>query len=403
MPVQIYFVEIDDFDYNIIISRGVNLGFRRHKHQLDGFQDGKKQFLIIAGITVLIIFSLCILPIDDNTLGEDDDYNSNIDNEITTISNQPPAPKCLDGTEYNSCSSNKPDYCLNGNLIEKPEICGCAYEFVWILNKCVSIYETNPKEIDLNYTLRGEKGDLNYIVYRGLNDYLANLERTVTYFDEPPTDEEMELRFIIEEHQSEYISPLVKKIKQVTDNSDDQARIAISIVQTMPYDWDAYNNRSAIGRYPYETLYDQTGVCGEKSKLLALMLKELGYGVVLFSFDIESHETVGIKCPIEYSYLNSGYCFIESTTPSIITDADGDYIGTGKLISVPEIYTVGDGKSFDSVTEEVNDYNRLKIVQAKLDTYGENQRLSESKYKQWKKYYDEWLALTKKYGFIFDD
>jgi hypothetical protein len=357
---------------------------------------------VVILITLIFGFILAFGIYSDNPnstiSGENVDIKSRIINSVII-------KECSDGTDYNFCSTNKPFYCLDGNLIEKPETCGCAYEFVWVLNKCVSIYETNPKEIDLNYTLRGKKGSVDYTVYRGLNDYLANLERAVWYTSgqTPPTDEQMSLRYITEKHQSKYISPLVDKIKQLTDNSDDQARIAISIVQTMSYDWDSFSNFSATGRYPYETLYDQTGVCGDKSKLLVLMLKELGYGVVLFSFNIESHEAVGIKCPIEYSYKNSGYCFIESTTPSIITDSDGDYVNTGKLTSAPAIYTVSSGKSMDSVIEEYNDYNRYKELKTKLDSYGENQRLSESKYRQWKKDYDEWQALTKKYGFRFKE
>lgn len=368
-----------------------------HRHHHREFHR-KKQFInmkSIGTIVILIVIAIVILSVifednSDNVVNLPSYSDQNNSNAVTTT-NIKISPKCSDGTDYNSCSSNKPFYCLEGNLIEKPEICGCAYEFVWVLNKCVSIYETNPKEIDLNYTLRGKKEDINYTVYRGLNDYLAGLDRKVWYLDyeNPPTDEYMELRFITESHQSKYISPLVDKIKQVTDNSDDQARIAISIVQTMPYDWDTYNNQSATGKYPYETLYDQTGVCGDKSKLLALILKELGYGVVLFNFNLESHEAVGIKCPMEYSYQNSGYCFIESTTPSIITDSQGNYVGAGELISIPNIYLVSDGKSMDSVSEEYND----NLTYQKIIAKGTTLRRAD---------YNTWKRITTKYGFVFD-
>jgi len=36
-------------------------------------------------------------------------------------------------------------------------------------------------------------------------------------------------------------------------------------------------------------LYEDKGVCGEKSLLLAYLLRELGYGVVLFEFKPENH------------------------------------------------------------------------------------------------------------------
>ena len=40
---------------------------------------------------------------------------------ITTI-----IPKCSDGTTFGECSSTKPKYCYNSNLINKCGICGCA-------------------------------------------------------------------------------------------------------------------------------------------------------------------------------------------------------------------------------------------------------------------------------------
>ena len=297
-------------------------------------------------------------------------------------------PQCIDGTDYNSCSSNKPNYCKDGNLIEIPVICGCADGFTLDGDNCVSVYYTNPKDVTLDYILRGKKSNIDYTVYGGLNDYLVGLDRVVWYSIVPPTDEYMTLRFVTEEHQSKYISPLAEKIKQITDNTDDQARIAISIVQTMPYDWDSFSNGSD-NRYAYETLYDQTGVCADKTSLLAVLLKELGYGVVIFNFSSESHEAIGIKCPMEYSYLDSGYCFVEATTPSIITDSQGDYVGVGKLTSTPEIYTVADGKSFDSVTEEYKDYQTYLRVTSK------GQTLNEVDYATWKR-------ITDKYGFRFD-
>lgn len=342
---------------------------------------------IVILITLIFGFVLASGIYNDNpnsaVSGENVDIKSRIINSVIV-------KECSDGTDYNSCSINKPFYCLDGNLIEKPETCGCAYEFVWVLNKCVSIYETNPKEITLSYVLRSKKGNIDYTVYKGLNDYLAGLDRTVWYSsgESPPTDEYMITRFVTEEHQSKYVKPLIDLIKQKTTVDDDQVRIAISTVQQLPYDWDSFTNLSS-NRYAYETLYDETGVCADKTSLLALMLKELGYGVVIFNFESESHEAIGIKCPMKYSYKNTGYCFVETTTPSIITDSSGDYIGVGKLTSTPYIYVISDGKSMDSVDEEYNDNLTYQKIIAKGTI------LNHTDYNTWKR-------ITTKYGFTFD-
>lgn len=350
----------------------------------------KLQFIVIKAICIFFCVTFAILFVYNN-LYLDNNY-SNVDsnsifNQIKTdtkIINY-----CDDGSIYGACSRNKPFFCdLNGILIKDINSCGCPSGEIQQNNECISIYNINPKTIKLGYTLRGKKDEIEFVAYKGLNDYYANKSRVVTYTYTPPSDEYMVLRFIADEKQLPYIQVLVNKIKTITTNSDDQARIAINLVQSMPYDWDSLKY-GGDNRYAYETLYDQTGVCADKSSLLAVLLKQLGYGVVIFDFRLESHEAVGIKCPLEYSYLNTGYCFIESTTPSIITDSYGDYIGVGKLISKPNIYLVSDGKSFNSVKEEYDDAKELTY----LESLG--QFLSSSNYNKWEN-------ITDKYGFIFD-
>lgn len=89
--------------------------------------------------------------------------------------------------------------------------------------------------------------------------------------------------------------------------------------------------------------------------MLAYLLRELGYGVVLFEFNSENHMAVGVKSPIQYSYLNSGYAFIESTSPTIITDSQGNYVEAGKLTSTPQIIQISDGSSMTTISEEFDD------------------------------------------------
>ena len=118
----------------------------------------------------------------------------------------------------------------------------------------------------------------------------------------------------------------------------------------------------------------------------------LGYGVTIFHFDatgnLTGHDAVGIKCPQQYSYRDTGYCFVESTSPCIITDSSGDYItignSTAKLTTVPKILKICDGNSFDSVSEEYNDAVTWNDISNRkvLDEYN----------------YNRWLYLINKYG-----
>jgi|GEM_PF-948685 len=259
-----------------------------------------------------------------------------------------------------------------------------------------SIYKTDPKKVSYEYILRGHRGHISYTVYGGLNDHLKRLPRTiVSYYYNKPTELDFINKDLNDEDQKELLDPLVTEIENITSNKDDQARIAISLVQNLDYDWDALKSGNIEGKYPYEVLYTGSGVCSEKTRLLAYLLRGLGYGVSIFRFDengnFSGHDAIGLACSQQYSYENTGYCFVETTAPAIITYSSGDYYtsdnGTSsiKLPTNPRLLKICDGNSFNSVTEEYYDaieYNRL--------THEGDVLNSEDYYK--------WKQLVNKYG-----
>ncbi|MGY4884604.1 MAG: hypothetical protein ACP5NZ_03430 [Nanobdellota archaeon] len=272
---------------------------------------------------------------------------------------------CGDGTMYNSCSSTKPYFCDEGKLIELASTCGCPEDWGTNKNICFSKYNTGYKKIQLNYTLRGEKSYIDFVVYEGFKNYSSNIPRAI--YTSPNTSYSIinfTLRAIDEEEQAKFLMPLVIKIQNITNDRDDQMRIAISLVQNIPF--GASNKTILFGstkvnysRYPYEVLYDLKGVCGEKTELLAFLLRGLGYGTSFFYYPPENHEALGLKCPLEESLMESGYCFVETTAPSIITDSEISYVGVGKLSSKPQIYLINNGKSIEKGLEEYRDADRL--------------------------------------------
>ena len=55
--------------------------------------------------------------------------------------------KCIDGTPYGQCSSEKPKYCDNGNLVDRCDICGCPSGYSCQENgKCVNQLFQPPEE-----------------------------------------------------------------------------------------------------------------------------------------------------------------------------------------------------------------------------------------------------------------
>ncbi len=275
---------------------------------------------------------------------------------------------CGDGSSYGSCSSIKPYYCEAGHLTEKASLCDCDSSSQVNGESCISQYQTEPKDIILNYLMDGKEKTISFTVYKGLTDYLSNESKVISYQSgEKPKRADFELKILNNEQQREFLLPLVVAIQNTTGNKIDQARIAISIVQSIPYGFSNktdtfFGQEINYSRYPYEVLYDSQGICGEKSELLAFLLRELGYKTAIFYNQKENHEYVGIGCPKKESYKNTGYCFVETTAPAIISDGSIEYVGGLTLKSQPEVIPISNGISLPYGLPEYRDAKILEAI-----------------------------------------
>ncbi len=283
---------------------------------------------------------------------------------------------CGDGTKIGECSKNSPYFCdENGILIEKASICGCPNLTEIQGNLCISPYQENPKEINLTYFFSGKEFNISMIVYEKMANYLFYSPDYLFYSNgEEPKKDDFKLRKINEENQRILLMPLVIKIQNLEKNTENQARIAISLVQNIEF---GYSNESlSVGgysinysRYPYEVLYNEQGTCASKSELLVFLLREIGYETVFFYHEKENHDSVGIKCPEEYGFLNTSYCFVEATGPSILADNENIYLGGEKLTSYPKIIKASEGISLKYM-REYRDSEILKEMRRRIEQRG---------------------------------
>ena len=139
------------------------------------------------------------------------------------------------------------------------------------------------------------------------------------------------------------------------------AEMALSFVQSIPYDKDKAAKSSFTANMPYETLYLDKGVCSEKVFLGAAILRQLGFGSAILDFPDKNHSALGIACPYNVSSGGSGYCYGETTTrlpfyavPSSLSSGQansetyswqsvGDVSRLGKM----EIYQKSTGRQYD--------------------------------------------------------
>jgi len=352
-------------------------GWKYLKNKYDAASQKKYLILTLFVVVLLILFS--------GGFGLVDFMDKNIFQSKENI--------CGDGTLYNACSYAKPYFCLNGKLIDLASKCGCPNNFVKKGDFCVSPYQKNSKTVLLKYTLDGENYIMDFIVYGNFADYVSKVPRSIYStggYNSSRLD--FKLKAINEEEQRKFLLPLVIKIENITNDKEDQARIAISLVQNIPF--GASNKTLFFGssklnysRYPYEVLYDMEGICGERTDLLAFLLREIGYGTASFYYPTYNHEALGIKCPMKESFIKSGYCFVETTGPSIITDSEISYVGVGKLSSSPEVYPISGGVSLENGMVEYSDASKLIGIRNFIEKHGWLGPLREITFKKLKKKY----------------
>ncbi len=171
----------------------------------------------------------------------------------------------------------------------------------------------------------GKKYSVNQTLYASIYEFYQDQPKTYTYFNELPANWEEQYygMFLAKNDKDDTIEQLLKAIRvqglQNGLSEDELVELVVAFVQAIPYDEQkAANilNRSndELISYPYEVLYNNKGVCSDKSFLAADLLRELGYGTAIFVFENENHMAVGVQCPMEYSNYSSGYCFVETTS-----------------------------------------------------------------------------------------
>lgn len=132
--------------------------------------------------------------------------------------------------------------------------------------------------------------------------------------------------------------------------ADQYADLLVKFVQSIPYD----DNRAALAtsgvaedgdpRFPVQVLVDGTGDCDEKVFLLAALLKNKGYGVSALLFTEELHMSLGLASETGEGYKGTSYIYVETTSPSYISEPPKQLESGLELTSVPSVLLLGEGK-----------------------------------------------------------
>ncbi|RJQ21161.1 hypothetical protein C4580_02865 [Candidatus Woesearchaeota archaeon] len=224
-------------------------------------------------------------------------------------------------------------------------------------------------------------------LYTSINQHYQNQPRVITYRGALPSNWQEQIYVTVlslneTEGFNELITYLNKTKQEKKFSNDDFADFVITFVQTLPYDYAGLENPNRQVRYPYQTLFDQTGVCSDKTLLAAKILARFGYGVALFLFDDENHMSLGLQCPkIDSSYL-SGYCYVETTAAEATGVAPQLLSGNISLASQPLVIPITNGTAYTRAADNLRKEVARRGFCADLPDATENLTISETRMKE---------------------
>jgi len=160
-----------------------------------------------------------------------------------------------------------------------------------------------------------------------------------------------------------------RKIREeLTLNDDEYLELITAYVQSLPYDTNKLSLTEIAPRFPVETIVDGTGICSDKSLLLAGLLSHEGYAVSILQFARENHLTAGLPSPAGFDFAGCGQAVIETTAILYIGQPAAEY---SSAASRPKVFPIGHGtKRYGCIREVAKILAELASLTGQLSDSG---------------------------------
>ena len=219
-----------------------------------------------------------------------------------------------------------------------------------------SIMNPNLPTQNMSFEYGTETFTLELPKDRNLNRDFEEADHVFRYTGAQPKDWRARYydMFLTHEGDQAMVREIERRLKSLLPGAtdDELAELTVAFVQgSIDYDWETYHNiDQGTIRYPYETLYDGTGVCADKTILLAKLLVAQGYDVAIFSFERANHMALGLKVPKGFGMYGTDYTFVESTGYAPIGRIPNNFTGGVTLENNPDVVPIkGGGKIFQKI------------------------------------------------------
>jgi hypothetical protein len=215
---------------------------------------------------------------------------------------------------------------------------------------------SSPETVTREFVFEGDPVTLSVTVDMGVYRGAVAAEKSVIRFGNArETDwiEDYYPAFVNETHQEPFYASALEALRRVRDarglDQDRYAELITVFVQSLTYETDPVD---LSPKFPIETFVEGKGDCDDKSLLLAGLLAREGYDVAIMLFEPEQHVAVGIRSA-EFSYRDTGYAYIETTSAGYIGMVPDTLAGGTVLASEPRVFRIDGGATAYTAGDEV--------------------------------------------------
>lgn len=163
--------------------------------------------------------------------------------------------------------------------------------------------------------------------------------------------------------RSRFIDDLARSLRtqqaQLRLDDDEYLELIVSAVQSIPYE------RGGGGmRLPVEVAVEGSGICTEKSVLLAALLLHEGYQTGIWSLEAKRHVAVGVAGE-GVGFAGESYAYVESTVPAFVGQVAPGYRAAGPVNKAPRLIPVGGATPYRAGHEVAHILSTLETARAR--------------------------------------
>jgi len=209
--------------------------------------------------------------------------------------------------------------------------------------------------VTVTFSFNGGTYSIAPEVANGIYYGAVNVRRTISMRDALTKQEQYQeyyRRLTFDPEMDAALTSVLIPLRAIRDAQgyDDSAyaELIVKYVQSIPYDTTrlatATSEETIDGdpRMPVQVLVEGTADCDEKVMLAAALLGKEGFSTAALLYVDEQHMSLGLMSD-RVGYRNTGYEFVETTSPAYISEIPDEFVGGVQLVSEPMVLVLSEG------------------------------------------------------------